>query len=279
MLVKEVFNQSLEKLEQENILFPRISLERILAELLSCNPKDVYLHFDKELDRDKFDCYLNQRLLGKPIEYILEKAVFCGLEFNITEDVLIPRQETEFLVELISKELEGKDLHGKVLFDLCTGSGCIGITLKKRFPSLRVILSDVCPKALAVAKQNSKKQQVDVSIFSGDFLTPFVGLQADYIVSNPPYISSEEYKDLSKEVKDFEPKKALTAQSNGLSFYERFKKIGFSYLKPKGKVYFEIGDLQKEPLQNIFLDVSVFIKKKFIKDLSGKDRFFFLEIE
>jgi release factor glutamine methyltransferase len=279
MLVKELFAKALERLEEKNILVPRYSLERLLGNMLECMPKDVYLHFDKKIDREKFNNLLEQRLLGKPIEYILQTAYFCGLEFFINGDVLIPRQETEILVELISKKLSNKDLKGKILLDLCTGSGCIGISLKKRFPNLEVILSDICPKALEVAKKNATKNNVEVSAICGDFLEPFSGLKADFIVSNPPYISLDEYPQLSKEVKDFEPQKALTAGNNGLYFYEQFKNKAPSFLNPKAKVFFEIGYLQKNSLQKIYSETSFFIKKEFLKDLSGKDRFFFLEIE
>ena len=120
--------------------------------------------------------------------------------------MLIPRPETEILVSKISDVLKNCNLEGKCLWDLCTGSGCIGISLKKKFPELDVVLSDISPAALAIASQNAKTNQVDVEILQGDLFQPFGNRKADFIACNPPYVSEEEFQTLDLEVKNYEPR-------------------------------------------------------------------------
>lgn len=281
-LVKELFSESLSLLEEKKILCPKKSLERLLGYFLDCNPSDIYLFFEKKIDSQKFRHLLEKRLASIPVEYILEIVSFYNLEFKVTPDVLIPRVETELLVDLVIKDLESQDLKNKILWDVCTGSGCIGISIKKRFPELCVVLSDICPRALDIAKENAKTNNADVKFMLGNFLEPFLGLKADFVVSNPPYISEEEFEFLDQDVKNFEPKKALVAVEDGLNFYKRFKNECFRYLNPKGKAFFEIGFNQKKALENLFFEdkkSTSSLLLKFIKDYSGQDRFFFLDIE
>jgi release factor glutamine methyltransferase len=201
---------------------------------------------------------------------------FYGLKLKVTTDVLIPRPETEILVDKIAKSLT--DVKGKRLLDLCTGSGCIGLALKKKFPSLQGSLSDLSSKALDVAKENSKINDVQVEFFQGDLFEPLALQKFDYIICNPPYISESEYADLSKEVRDFEPKEALLAGPSGLEFYQRLSRELPSHLNPGGKVWLEIGASQGASVSALFLDR---IWKSCIleKDWSGHDRFISLELQ
>ena len=194
------------------------------------------------------------------------------------KNVLIPRVETEILVDLIAQKLGEENLDNKVLFDICTGSGCIGIALKKRFPKLKVFVSDISKKALNMAKINAEKNDVNIFFKLGDLFTPFKNLKADFIVSNPPYVSEEEFMYLEKEVKTFEPKKALIAKDSGLEFYKRIEKKIFQYANKNAKLFFEIGYTQKKDIINIFSSEK-YVSKQVIKDFSKKDRFFFVEIE
>lgn len=280
--IKDVFKESLALLEEKKILCPKKSLERLLAHHLDCSPNDVYLFFDRKMDTSEFQVSLEKRLNSMPVEYILKKTFFYNSEFGVTPDVLIPRVETERLVDLIINKLASQDQKGKVLWDICTGSGCIGISLKKQFPDLTVILSDICPKALEIAEKNAQDNGVVVQTVLGDFLDPFKGMKADYIVSNPPYISKSVYQNLDKDVKDFEPQKALVAKESGLEFYRRFRDEYSYYLNPRGKIFFEIGYDQNKSLENLFsngLNFDSKLKIEFKKDYNKKDRFFFLEIE
>ncbi len=172
---------------------------------------------------------------------------FFGCKIKVDQRVLIPRPETEILVEMASKQMrEG------VLWDLCTGSGCIGIALKKANPALSVTLSDLSPHALALAAENAKQNGVEVEILQGDLFFPFTQRKADWIICNPPYLSESEYANLTPAVRDFEPKLALVGGERGTEFYERFAKEVSGYLNSGAQLFFEIGATQGEALKILF---------------------------
>jgi release factor glutamine methyltransferase len=191
----------------------------------------------------------------------------------VNRDVLIPRPETEILVDTILKEIGARSLE---IWDLCTGSGCIGIALKKRRPDCHVILADISAKALEVAKKNAAG--VEVEIVQGDLLAPFQGRKADVLVCNPPYISEKEYIELDREVRDWEPKQALVAGPTGYEFYERLARELPPYLKPGAKVYFEIGQGMGEGVRKFF-NHPFWKKGKVVQDWSSLDRYYILETE
>jgi release factor glutamine methyltransferase len=186
---------------------------------------------------------------------------------------LIPRQETEILVDKIAAQAKAG-----VLWDLCTGSGAIGIALKKRNPELKVVLSDLSPAALAVAKLNADKNGVEVEIREGDLFNPFKAEQADWIVSNPPYIAEGEWDSLDSEVRGFEPRMALISGRTGLEFYERFSHELPRFLKPGGSAFFEIGKGQGKAVKELF-DKAPFENVLVEPDWAGHDRFFSLKIK
>ena len=212
---------------------------------------------------------------GEPLAYILGYVNFYDCHIQVNSDVLIPRLESEILIELLLKRIEKKE---KVLLDLCSGSGCLGIAIKKQNPDLEVVLSDISPKCVELAKQNAKANDVDVTILQGDLLSSLENKKIDYLVCNPPYVSESEYLALEKSVKTYEPKLALTGGCDGLDFYRRVEREVKGYLNDKAKVFFEIGSLQGSSLNQIFSD-PVWRHKEILKDWSGHDRFFFLEFQ
>ena len=167
---------------------------------------------------------------------------------------------------------------GKVLWDICTGSGCIGLGLKRACPTLSVVMSDFCPKALAVARQNAERNQLAVELRLGDLLEPFRGQKADYIICNPPYVSRQEFESLSPSVRDHEPHRALLAGEKGTEFYERLARELPAFLNPGAHIFFEIGCSQGEAIQEIF-STTPWRAFSLMKDWAGHNRFFFLEIE
>ncbi len=213
---------------------------------------------------------------GEPLDYILGVKDFYGLKLKVNRDVLIPRQETELLMHEIIQKCQGREINN--IFDICCGSGAMGLSLKKNFPKANVSLSDISEKALAVAKENAKINDLDVTFCQGDLLKPLVGKKADLIVCNPPYISIDEYDEVESSVKNFEPAIALVAEDNGLALYKRMAEMLPEVCHSKTFVAFEIGYKQKRPLEKIFLK-HPFSNLEFKTDLSGLDRFFFLEIE
>ncbi|MES2344475.1 MAG: peptide chain release factor N(5)-glutamine methyltransferase [Chlamydiota bacterium] len=268
-------------LEDKKVSRPKRIAEDLLAHILQSKRLDLYLQFDRPLNEDELSRYrsfLARLAKGEPLEYILEEVEFYGCHLKVTQRVLIPRPETELLLDKICKKLEGKNLENKAAWDLCTGSGCLGLALKKKFPTLLVTLSDLSPEALEVAKINACLNNLDVNFLEGDLLTPFYLKKADLVIANPPYISQEAFDNLDPGVRDFEPKMALLAGKSGLEFYQRLAGELPLYLNPRARVFFEIGFDQGEEIMSIFSD-NCWSVKFFERDFSLHDRFFFLEFE
>jgi len=237
------------------------------------------LQFDRPLQEDELKMYralLKRKAAGEPIEYICGSIEFFGCDLYTNANVLIPRPETELLLEKASQQIE-KNVEKKV-WDVCCGSGCIGLGLKKRFPQLKVILSDIEESAISVAKRNAKRNQLDVEFLLGDLLSVFKGQKADMIFCNPPYISRKDFECLDRSVKDFEPSQALIGGESGLLYYERLSRVLPEYLEPKARLFLEIGAGQGGAVLDIF-NSGYWKAKKVEKDWAGHDRFFFLEFE
>lgn len=277
----EIVTLSADFLEKKGIKNGRREAIDLISFGLDVRPLDLYVQFDRPLNNDELEkCrnLLKRRATGEPIQYIRGQVEFFDCAFNVGRDVLIPRQETEILVDLIAALIAKEESAGKMLVDMCCGSGCIGIALKRRFPDLEVVLSDLSPKALAVAKENAILNEVKVELCEGDFLEPLKGRAAHYFVCNPPYVSEVEYAELEVEVRNFEPKMALVAEEQGLAFYKQLANALPQILRPGGKMWLEIGSKQGEAVVDIFKACSV-KNAKLLQDWSGHDRFFFLELE
>ena len=207
---------------------------------------------------------------GEPVQYIVGNVDFYGNIIKVDKRVLIPRFETEGLVEIALKYLTNTNLD---VVDLGTGSGCIPITLKKKLPNINIDAVDISLDALDVAKENAILNNVDINFIHGDMLKP-LNKKYDSIISNPPYIAyDEEIMDI---VKNNEPNNALYADNDGLYFYEEILKNCKNYLKDKFYIFFEMGYSQGERIKEIalkYLDCNVEIKK----DLQGFDRYVIIE--
>ena len=226
------------------------------------------------------ECYIRamRRAQGEPLQYIEGLVEFYGCTITVTQDVLIPRPETEILVDKIYSTLKNEDLQNKELWDLCCGSGCVGIALKKALPDLRVVLSDFSEEAVAIARKNALYNEVGIELLKGDLLVPFKGRKCDFLVCNPPYLSESEYRDLDREVKDYEPRQALVAGKEGTEFYQRIAKEIHDFLNPQAKVWLEIGYLQGPIMHRLFAE-GAWRAAWVEKDWAGHSRFFFLENE
>jgi release factor glutamine methyltransferase len=212
---------------------------------------------------------------NKPRAYIDGEVEFYKCRIFLNQNVLIPRQESEILVFYALERL--KNCKGGTLLDLCTGSGCLGLAIKKARPDIHVILSDISPLALECAKKNALLNQLDVEILQGDMLEPLGNRVVDYLICNPPYVTDEEYEYLESSVKDFEPKLALVGGPEGLDFYSHLSKTVKPHINVGGKIFFEIGKDQGQKVVELFSD-PYWKKKEIIKDWSGHDRFVFLEV-
>lgn len=245
-----------------------------LQNLKGWSRTDIALNPDAELtesELEKWNTVLADLEQQKPIQYIFGKAYFYGLEFTVTENTLIPRPETEELVEWIIQENEDK---GKIkILDIGTGSGCIAIALANNLKNAEVHAIDVSAGAIKVAKQNAIDNGVSVTFIEKDILeTSSLDEEYDVIVSNPPYVRNLEKQEIKKNVLDYEPHTALFVEDNNpLLFYNKIAALAKESLKPNGKLYFEINQylgnetvtmLKEQGYKNIILK----------KDLSGNDR-------
>lgn len=201
-----------------------------------------------------------------PLQYLLEKQEFMGLEFTVTPQVLIPRQDTELLVEAVLKMLKP----GMKVLDMCTGSGCIAISIAKLSKGAEVTGADVSKEALAVAKKNGEDNQAAVQWLESDLFTQVTGTY-DVIVSNPPYIKSDVIETLMPEVRDHEPRLALDGTADGLYFYRKLAKEAGAYLVKGGRLCLEIGYDQGEEVAELLRE-NGYQEVTIAKDLCGLDR-------
>lgn len=250
----------------------------LLADLLGINQLDLINHLNEIVSDDISNTYKRRITMleaGKPLQYIMENVNFYGKKFYINENVLIPRFETEELVEntliLINKYFKNEKLN---IIDLGCGSGVIGLTLKEKLPTSQVTLLDISEQALEVAKRNGKAQNLDVKYIKNDFLEG-ITQKFNCIISNPPYIKTNE--EIEKIVKDNEPHLALYAGEDGLNCYRKIFENIKCHLENKYLIALEIGMTQKEDVINIIeenlKDNHQIISKK---DLQGRDRMIFV---
>ena len=209
---------------------------------------------------------MRKRAEHVPLQYIVGEAEFMGLKFKVNSNVLIPRQDTETLVEEALKVVKP----GMNVLDMCTGSGCIIVSIVHNIPEVEGTATDISKQALLVAKENAKLNQVSVTFERSDLFDNVTGTY-DVIVSNPPYIRTEEVLKLMPEVRDFEPMEALDGKEDGLYFYRKIMEKCPSYLKPEGHILFEIGYDQGEAVSGLLREAG-FKNVAVIKDLAQNDR-------
>ena len=218
---------------------------------------------------ERLDAMLSRRAGGEPVQYILERADFMGLQFYVDRRVLIPRQDTETLVEHALIALSRQ--RGAAVLDLCTGSGCVGLSLKSLAPTAEVTLADISRDALEVARINANRLGVDVDIRHGDLFRAVGRRRYDLIVSNPPYIPRIDLTDLQREVR-YEPLLALDGGHDGLDFYRRIVKDAPAHLEPGGSVYLEVGIGEAEHVLQLLQSHLDCADSGVIQDLNGIDR-------
>ena len=249
--------------------------EMLLASILNVNSLELLLMLDKVIDEKNVNDYKEKVLMIKdniPIQYVIGNVNFYGNIFKVNKNVLIPRFETEELVENTIKLINEYFNYPLKIIDLGTGSGCIGLTLKKKLNNVSVTLLDISKEALIVAKENAKNLNLDVNFIESDMWNN-VYEKYDVIISNPPYIrNDEEIEDI---VYGNEPHLALFGGKDGLDMYRKIKNGLLSHVENKFLLALEIGDMQKDAIIELFsdiLDVEIISKK----DLSGRDRMIFI---
>lgn len=267
------FREALEKgekvLSREGIVDAKNDAWLLLAMVCKINRTYYYVHMDEELtveQTSEYESVLRKRAEHIPLQYITGEQEFMGLTFKVSPAVLIPRQDTETLVEEALKVIKP----GMKVMDMCTGSGCILISILKNVVGIEGHGFDISKQALIVAKENAKLNGV-VASFERSDLFEMVTDTYDVIVSNPPYIPTAVIDGLQPEVAQFEPFQALDGKEDGLFFYRKLVKDCRRYLKENGKILFEIGHDQGQAVSEMLIYAG-FSDVKVVKDLAGNDR-------
>lgn len=276
LTVLEAIQLSTAYLEKKGVESARTNAELLLAEILKCKRLELYLSFDKPLKEDELSVYrefIRKRGLRIPLQYILGFVDFYGYKFSVDENVLIPRPETELLVEKII-EVYSEKSSVKIL-DIGSGSGNISIVLGNKISQSIVIGVDISEEAIRIAEKNKKTlmEKDNLSFMKADvFNNDIKSLgKFDIIVSNPPYISLNDFNDLEPELKNYEPRISLTDESDGLSFYKKIISISKDILNINGRIYFEVGKDQYNFICELML-ANGFSNISITKDYAGIQR-------
>jgi release factor glutamine methyltransferase len=271
--VIDIVNWASSYFAEKNIDSPRLKIELILCHLLNFNRIDIYSKYDRPLIDSELDTLRSMviRIVNsEPIQYVIGSVSFCDLILELNDSVLIPRPETEELVQLVLDKY--KKTNNLSILDIGSGSGCIGLTLAKVFPDSHVTLIDFSEEALSISKRNAEKNNIrNVTFLRIDVSKELPIGTFSLIVSNPPYIELAEYEKLEEEVRDHEPRLALTDESDGLTFFRRYSEIFGKILSPDGLFFLEIGYGQRDRLETIF-DKKLF-EIEFSNDFAGIPRF------
>lgn len=271
--LREVYTEGKNRLQKAGVQSYEFDARQLLFFVFSIDANQYLLNqsmpFGEEEEK-KVNSYfeaIQKRSEKIPLQYITGEQNFCGLDFYVNENVLIPRLDTEVLVEKILQYEEP----GQRVMDMCTGSGCIAITLQK-LGGFQVMAVDISEEALTLARKNAQRNQAQVTFFQSNMFEQLSNTsKVDVIVSNPPYIESKVVDELDDEVKKYEPRLALDGMEDGLHFYRILAREGKRFLNEGGRLYVEIGFDQAEAVKEIFgaqgfLDIQVY------KDLAGLDR-------
>ena len=269
MIIREALRKAAERLESHRVSSPRLNAEVILAHCLSVDKTYLYTHDERVLadaEFQKIEEALYERISGVPVQYIVGRQEFYGRYFTVNPDVLIPRPETEYIVEAVL------DLHpgsGSCIIDVGTGSGCIGLTLALELPRASVTITDISYQALLTAKTNAVQLSAKASIVCMDLLDA-AGGPFDIVVSNPPYVSRGETSGLQIEVREHEPHVALFGEEDGLAAYRKLIPSAERVLRPGGHLIMEIGaGLERRVLDLFGAHWEIFPTRK---DLQGIPR-------
>ena len=274
MTIKEAINQGVIMLKNENIESPKIKARVVLEYTLKKTRENLIIYDKAEitsLQRDEYVRTIKRLIQGEPLQYITGMQEFMKLIFFVNKNVLIPRQDTEILVEEVIEI--AKNFENLEILDLCTGSGAIAVSLAKYVSSAKITAVDISKEALEIARKNAKFNGVyqNIEFLESDMFKKLKNRKFDIIVSNPPYIASDIIKTLPKDVQR-EPRIALDGGKNGLDFYNQIAEEGYKYLNRGGYICLEIGYDQARSVKEIFDRYSVYTQTYCKKDLCENDR-------
>lgn len=274
MTIYQAIKKGMIDLKVKNIEEPKLKARILMQYILNKERQYILVHDNEELTKEQLEKYflcIKKIASGIPLQHITNLQEFMKLNFYVDENVLIPRPDTETLVEEVIKI--STKVRAKKILDLCTGSGAIAVSLAKYLENVQIAAVDISSKALQVAIRNAKNNNVEekITFIESDLFTDIVKEKYDIIVSNPPYIKSNVIPNLNEEVRK-EPYIALDGGIDGLNFYKKIIKNGYEYLKYKGYLCLEIGYDQKEEVEQIIKNDGKYFNTYSKKDLYGNDR-------
>jgi len=249
MTIQIALLQGTKLLEEDSIAVPRLTAEVLLSHALHCERQYLYAHPEEELTElawIHYGRYLHERLQGKPTQYITGRQEFYGRDFRVTPDVLIPRPETEHLVEASLKRIKP----GNSVLDVGAGSGAIAITIALE-SAARIYATDISTAALRIAGENARRLSAPVTFIAANLASCFDAATFDMVTSNPPYVPRTDHPSLQREVRDYEPQVALFAGPSGLEIYERLIPEASRVLRPGGWLLLELGYNSLDPVRGM----------------------------
>lgn len=274
MKIKEVLYKAVEELKNNKISEPIVKARILLSYVLDVKKEYLVIHSEDELDSEiirKYNAKIIEITKGKPLQYITNNQEFMKMNFYVDENVLIPRADTEILVEEVIYNCSKNVEKSYDILDLCAGSGAIGVSLGKYVKNSNIVCSDISKKALEIVKKNAEANEVyNVETVHSDMFEN-IGRKFDIIVSNPPYIRKDIIQDLDKEVQS-EPYIALNGGVDGLDFYRTIVNDAYKYLKVGGGLFLEIGYDQKEDVTKLIKNSGKYKEVYSKTDLYGNDR-------
>ena len=278
MTIKQAITKGMIMLKSNNVESPKLKARLLLQYVLDKPRQYIIVYDNKEIDKQQqWQYFVNIEKLtkGVPLQHITHRQEFMKMDFFVDENVLIPRPDTEILVEEVIKIAQ--KYNSPRILDLCTGSGAIAISLKKFVPNVDITAVDISEKALEIAQKNAKKLETKINFLKSDLFDKLDNKKFDIIVSNPPYIRKDEIKKLSEEVQK-EPKIALDGGEDGLDFYRIIAEQAINYLKTGSFLCFEIGYNQKNDVIKIIEDEQNYKNTYCKKDLYGNDRIIITQV-
>jgi release factor glutamine methyltransferase len=262
--VQRVLNWTICYFTSKNIPEPRLSAELLLAHALNNKRIELYLQFERILTPGElagYRSFIQRRLQREPVQYILGETEFMGLPFKVNPAVLIPRPDTELLVDCAIEYLKEVNIPRPRILDVGAGSGCIAISLAKFFPDAEVWAVEQSTDALAVAEGNARRNEVKIQFVNNDFFDYIPGLNIKFniVVTNPPYVSDNDWEALQAEIRHFEPRQALWGGSDGFDFYRRFIPLLEEILETNGAAMMETGYNQAQDVAEMLKDRNFYV--------------------
>jgi release factor glutamine methyltransferase len=279
LTIAETITRAAQQLAEAGIPTARLDAELLLRNILSKDRAFIFTHGNDALSNGQdalFEKDVRRRITREPLQYIIGRQEFWGLDFFVAPGVLIPRPETELVVEAAIKATEG--YASPLIIDLCTGSGCIAVSLAKELSRGRIFASDQSEKALSVARRNAQNHGVSdrIRFLEGDLFGPLQELdvrgKVDIITANPPYVKSADLDGLQPEVRDYEPEMALVAGPEGTEIADRIIRAAPEYLRKNGVLIMEMGIGQAETLMRMVSETGAYQAPEVLKDLAGIER-------